>query len=350
MAGLTAAMIFISYSLKDEAAYTSLCMALESATLPYWKQNLKAGASLKDQLRDAISKCDVCIFVATRSSVTSPWCLNEIGAFWGAGKRIVLYAANADIENKLPPLFKGDYWTADTREVIRQVREELEDLGKRGSSKGVTAVPGNSAKRGIDYVDRALRSASSYPVLEELEEHIKVLQEIVDTPDYKGESAGSLLSEVDHLYGEMGGLWRLSQGDAASSMLLKEIQSDLDVLQRRLKASDKLNPYKAKLLEMLSDDERLLHVLLEAFGGRIGVLRQSEDTLEDIFHDSEGELIGRVEELTARAGYRTELSPDEEHGLWEIKVVAAGGEKVRIDWELASQAEFQSAVEIYKSL
>src|SRR5438270_9572254 len=96
-----------------------------------------------------------CIFVATRDSVKSQWCLNEIGAFWGAGKRIILYAANADIENKLPPLFKGDYRTSDAREVIRQVREELEGL-KKVSSESVLAVRDNSEQRGVDYVDRAL--------------------------------------------------------------------------------------------------------------------------------------------------------------------------------------------------
>lgn len=121
-------MIFISYSLKDEAPFTSLCLALEAANVPYWKGQLRAGASLKDQLRDAISKCDICIFIATRSSVTSQWCLNEIGAFWGAGKRIIIFSANPDIENKLPPLFKGDYWTCDARAVISQVKEELEEI------------------------------------------------------------------------------------------------------------------------------------------------------------------------------------------------------------------------------
>jgi hypothetical protein len=138
-------MIFISYSLKDEAPFSSLCIALESANLPYWKQKLKAGTSLKDQLRDAISKCDVCIFIATRSSVTSQWCLNEIGAFWGAGKRIILFSANPDIENKLPPLFKGDYWTCDAREVINQVREELEEIAKNEIQKGATTVLTHSA-------------------------------------------------------------------------------------------------------------------------------------------------------------------------------------------------------------
>jgi hypothetical protein len=95
---------------------------------------LKAGKSLKEQLRDAISKCEVCIFIATKNSVTSQWCLNEIGAFWGAGKMIILYAAHHDIEKDLPPLFTGDYWTSNAREVIRQVKEELEELAEKASS------------------------------------------------------------------------------------------------------------------------------------------------------------------------------------------------------------------------
>jgi hypothetical protein len=343
-------MIFISYSLKDEGAYTSLCLALEAANLTYWKNNLKAGAPLKDQLRDAISNCNVCIFVATRSSVTSQWCLNEIGAFWGAGKRIILYAANAEIETKLPPLFKGDYWTADAREVIRQVREELEGLEKRESSKGVSAAQNNSLRRGVDYVNRALRSVSTYPVLEELEEHIGGLQGIADASGYDGENARSLLSEVDHLYGEMGGLWRLSQGDAASQLLLKKIQSDLDILQRKLRADEELKPCKAKLLKMVFGDERLLRILLEEFAGPAGVLRVSGATLKKVFQEEKGKQIARVEGALARAGYRTDLSTDEEHGIWEIDAVATGGTRVTINLEFTSQPEFQRAVETYKSL
>lgn len=145
-------MIFISYSQKDEAPFTSLCLALDAANLPYWKQKLKAGASLKDQLREAISKCDVCIFIATRSSVTSQWCLNEIGAFWGAEKRIVLFSANPDIENELPPLFKGDYWTCDAREVISQVREELAQVEESRNQNHVAEEDRAAPKGGANIV------------------------------------------------------------------------------------------------------------------------------------------------------------------------------------------------------
>jgi hypothetical protein len=120
--------IFISYSEKDTAPYSSLCFALESAGIEYWdNKKMKAGVSLKDQLREAITKCEICIFIVTRSSITSTWCLAETGAFWGVGKRIILYVANPDIaKDKLPPLFQGDLHTCDVREVIRQVKEASE--------------------------------------------------------------------------------------------------------------------------------------------------------------------------------------------------------------------------------
>ncbi|HEX8423686.1 MAG TPA: hypothetical protein VF634_09760, partial [Pyrinomonadaceae bacterium] len=73
-------------------------------------------------------------------------------------------------------------------------------------------------------------------------------------------------------------------------------------------------------------------------------------TLKSIFQEADGKLIAHVEDVLAKAGHKTELEQDEEHGLWEIETVAAGGAKVKIDWELASHVEFQKTVEIHKIL
>jgi len=121
-------------------------------------------------------------------------------------------------------------------------------------------------------------------------------------------------------------------------------------LARALEQMVELNRYCEKLVRRLGNDERLLQLLLEAFAGSEGVLRENGATLKGIFQDSEGEQIARVEEFLAEAGYKTELSPDEEHGLWEIETTATGGVKVKMDWDLASHVEFQKAVEIYKAL
>ena len=52
----------------------------------------------------------------------------------------------------------------------------------------------------------------------------------------------------------------------------------------------------------------------------------------------------------ADAGYNTELTSDEEHGLWEIDISYPNGQRLKIDWNLASYVEFQKAIELKKSL
>ena len=44
------------------------------------------------------------------------------------------------------------------------------------------------------------------------------------------------------------------------------------------------------------------------------------------------------------------MTPDEEHGLWEIETTTQTGVNTVIDWNFASYVEFQKAVELYKGL
>jgi DNA gyrase subunit B len=60
--------------------------------------------------------------------------------------------------------------------------------------------------------------------------------------------------------------------------------------------------------------------------------------------------MARVEGKLADAGYNTELTSDEEHGLWEVDISYPNGFSLTIDWNLASYVEFQKAVELKKSL
>ncbi|MDQ3803008.1 MAG: DNA topoisomerase (ATP-hydrolyzing) subunit B [Acidobacteriota bacterium] len=121
-------------------------------------------------------------------------------------------------------------------------------------------------------------------------------------------------------------------------------------LARALEQMVELKRYCEKLVRRLGNDERLLHLLLEAFGGREGILRGEGTTLKGVFQEEKGRQMERVADSLIEAGYDSELTPDEEHGLWEIDLVTAGGAKVKIDWELASHVEFQKAVELYKTL
>jgi len=147
---------------------------------------------------------------------------------------------------------------------------------------------------------------------------------------------------------------RFLMRQATSDMKVTSIETGTLVegrdLARSLENMVELRRYSEKLVRRLGNDERLLHLLLDAFGGRAGVIHNESTTLRAIFQDEDGKQIGRVEKILDKAGYKTELDSDEEHGLWEIKLTAAGGAKVKIDWELASHVEFQKAVELYRSL
>lgn len=119
-------------------------------------------------------------------------------------------------------------------------------------------------------------------------------------------------------------------------------------LARSLEQMVEFKRYGEKIARRLGGDMRLLDAILESFAGRKGVLREDGITLRAAFQD--GEKMARIEGLLSERGYKTELSTDEEHGLWEIQTKAESGIGVCIDWNFASYVEFQKAIEIYSSL
>ncbi len=106
--------------------------------------------------------------------------------------------------------------------------------------------------------------------------------------------------------------------------------------------------YCERATRRLAGDKMLLNALLEGFAGKKGVLRKEGATLRKAFQDSDD--MAYVEGVVAKAGYSTELSSDEEHGLCEIETTTSAGIKIVIDWNLASFVEFQKAVELYMAL
>jgi DNA gyrase subunit B len=106
--------------------------------------------------------------------------------------------------------------------------------------------------------------------------------------------------------------------------------------------------YGEKTARRLGGDLNLLEALLKAFGGKRGLLRKEGATLRGIFQD--GDLMSGVEAVLAKDGFKTDLTTDEEHGLWEIQTVTNTGIHVIIDWDFASHVEFQKAVELFIKL
>jgi hypothetical protein len=116
--------IFVSHSQQDEAAYSNLCRALEKSVELWDPKTMAVGQSLADQLREAIKTCDACVFLATKRSLESQWCLAELGAFWGAGKQVIIFHADPAIAAaELPAQFRELVWTSEADRVLDSVKD-----------------------------------------------------------------------------------------------------------------------------------------------------------------------------------------------------------------------------------
>ena len=123
--GIVKTQVFISHSHKDKGAYSSLCLALDSSGVSRWDvSKLSPGKPLAEGLRAAIEECDVCVFLATARSLESQWCHAELGAFWGAGKLVIIYLADLEVdESALPPQFRDNLRTADASQLVQTIQK-----------------------------------------------------------------------------------------------------------------------------------------------------------------------------------------------------------------------------------
>ena len=119
--------VFVSHSQEDEGLYSAVCYALDLAHIERLDVGrLVPGISLADQLRTVIQRCEVCIFLATRRSIKSRWCLAELGAFWGAGKGTILYHSDPELtEAEIPPQFQGNLRTTNAQQLVSAVNDAL---------------------------------------------------------------------------------------------------------------------------------------------------------------------------------------------------------------------------------
>jgi DNA gyrase subunit B len=149
-----------------------------------------------------------------------------------------------------------------------------------------------------------------------------------------------------------GSMFRYLMRQATSDISVKSAGTGQPIegreLEKALERTVDFKNYCERAARRLAGDATLLHVLLQALGGRKGVMRKEGQTLRKVFED--GDLMAKVQTAMEKAHYTTELNTDEEHGLWEIETVAASGSDIVIDWNLASYVEFQKAVELFMTL
>ncbi len=116
---------FISHSFENKPEFENIADALQQRGVDFWNPGeIRPGASLREQLRAAVERCSLCIFVATRQSIDSCWCGAELGAFWGAGKPIIVYLAEASLkDDELPQIVQGDVWERRISKIAERAKE-----------------------------------------------------------------------------------------------------------------------------------------------------------------------------------------------------------------------------------
>src|SRR6187549_815913 len=149
-----------------------------------------------------------------------------------------------------------------------------------------------------------------------------------------------------------GSMFRYLMRQATGDMSVKSANGTAAIEGRELaKSLEQMVDFKRyceRATRRLGGDPHMLNVLLESLSGRKGVLRREGLRLRKVFQD--GDLMAKIEGALHKAGYKTELTTDEEHGLWEIETASSTGVNLVIDWNFASYVEFQKAVELFKGL
>lgn len=135
--------VFLSHSFQDEAVYSTLRLALVGAGVELWdREAISVGESLSDQLKEAIRICDTCVLTSTRRSVESTWCHAELGAFWGAGKKVILFMVDPDLaESVLAPQFKGIVRASSVHKLIEGLEKAVPNEETANNARVLQLTP-----------------------------------------------------------------------------------------------------------------------------------------------------------------------------------------------------------------
>ena len=100
--------VFISYPSQSKDKMRELADRLGRQNFyRIWRddEHIKVGEIISDQLKVGFRESDCCVLVLSKHTEKSAWCMQEVGAFWGAGKPIIVYLT--DRAARPPELFAG---------------------------------------------------------------------------------------------------------------------------------------------------------------------------------------------------------------------------------------------------
>lgn len=153
---------FVSHSFENKPEFENVTDALDLRSVPYWNPaEIRPGASLREQLRSAVERCDLCIFIATRRSIESSWCGAELGAFWGAGKPILVYVAEPSLkDDELPQIVQGDVWERRISRIAERAKEIISQVQQR-TTHGATRRDSTVSQLTVEQLEKMIVGAVS---------------------------------------------------------------------------------------------------------------------------------------------------------------------------------------------
>src|SRR5947199_4334613 len=119
--------VFVSHDFDDKSQFENVIYALEREGIDFWHPDaVQAGGSLADQLQDAVLKCFICVFIATKKSIKSSSCSVELGAVWGAGKKILVYTIDSTLEAvDLPVPLQGHVFERELKRLTNAIKKHI---------------------------------------------------------------------------------------------------------------------------------------------------------------------------------------------------------------------------------
>jgi hypothetical protein len=173
---MTRPIVFISYSSQDEETVKDLVTFLRSlgVEVKIDEEILRPSNPIGETLREQIQCSDACLFVLTENSLKSDCCLLELGAFWGAGKTVIIHNPSGVSYRGL----FGDYKQAKNLAEVKRAVRGL-DLGTKTfanmTDQEAAKVIEASVKSGLNDFGKVVAQFSDhFPALHRIIEHLDV--------------------------------------------------------------------------------------------------------------------------------------------------------------------------------
>ena len=100
---MTVPKVFVSYARSDHALAEELFRILRSIPVDVWSADqLRTGENWSDVLRSRLRESDYFLLLLTPNTRESSWVLQELGAAWVLGKRIIPVVTDRRLLNTLP--------------------------------------------------------------------------------------------------------------------------------------------------------------------------------------------------------------------------------------------------------